>query len=128
MIRQIRGEGLALGAVLTWGPGYYHQKQFFTGTPISPEATLEYPGLQEASNQVFTIATTELDQSSALRYDLEVSGFPSSHLGHLMLLNLTDQDYPGSTMVDDWPSCTLPITRWGREQGAVVGYATVISV
>ena len=123
MIRQVRGEGLALGGVLTWGPGYYHQKQFFTGEAISPEATLEYPDLQEANNQTFRTATTELDHSSALRYDLEVSGFPSSHLGHVMLLNLDDQDYPGTRMVNDWPSYTLPITRWGRDQGAVVGYA-----
>lgn len=123
MIRQVRGEGLALGGVLTWGPGYYHQKQFFTGEAISPEATLEYPDLQQANNQSFRTTTTELDGHSALRYDLEVSGFPSSHLGHVMLLNLTDQDYPGTHTVNDWPSYTLPITRWGREQGAVIGYA-----
>jgi len=29
-----------------------------------------------------------------LRYDLEVSGFPSSHAGHLVLLGLKEQDYP----------------------------------
>ncbi len=31
MSRQVRGEGLNIGSVLTWGPGYYHQKQFFSG-------------------------------------------------------------------------------------------------
>jgi hypothetical protein len=31
MIRHIVGEGLKVGAVLTWGPGYYFQKQFFEG-------------------------------------------------------------------------------------------------
>ena len=30
-----------------------------------------------------------------MRYDLEMSGFPSSHAGHLVLLGLKDQDYPG---------------------------------
>ena len=34
-------------------------------------------------------------RSTLLRYDLEVSGFPSSHCGHLVLLRLRDQDYPG---------------------------------
>lgn len=31
MIRQIRGEGLNIGSVLTWGPCYYHQKRYFSG-------------------------------------------------------------------------------------------------
>lgn len=123
MMRQVRGEGLSLGGVLTWGPGYYHQRQFFTGDAISPDATLEYPELQDANNQVFQTSTTELDAASALRYDLEVSGFPSSHLGHVMLLNLTDQDYPGANLLADWPSYTLPIARWGKAQGALVGFA-----
>ena len=29
MFRQIKGEGLNVGSVLTWGPGFDHQKQFF---------------------------------------------------------------------------------------------------
>lgn len=123
MIRQVRGEGLSLGSVLTWGPGYYHQKQFFSGEAISPDAVLEYPEMQAANNQAFSTQVTDQDQSSALRYDLEVSGFPSSHLGHLMLLNLADQDYPGTRLLEDWPSYTLPIAKWGREQGALIGFA-----
>ncbi|MGP6176249.1 CehA/McbA family metallohydrolase [Microbacterium sp. A196] len=123
MIRQIRGEALSVGSVLTWGPAYYHQKQFFTGEAISPSATLEHRELQEANNQVFTTADTEADADSAARYDLEISGFPSSHLGHLILLNLAEQDYPDTTMLEDWPSTTTPITAWAREQGALVGYA-----
>jgi len=31
MMRQILGESLNVASVLTWGPCYYHQKQFFTG-------------------------------------------------------------------------------------------------
>ena len=63
MMRQVRGEALNVGAVLTWGPCYYHQKQFFSGT--------DHP-LSEADR--------------LLHYDVEVSGFPSSHAGHLVLL------------------------------------------
>jgi hypothetical protein len=31
MMRQILGEHLNIGSVLTWGPDYYYQKQFFSG-------------------------------------------------------------------------------------------------
>ena len=31
MIRQMQGERLNIGSVLTWGPDYYYQKQFFSG-------------------------------------------------------------------------------------------------
>ena len=31
-----------------------------------------------------------------MRYDVEVSGFPSSHAGHVVLLGLKEQDYPGA--------------------------------
>ncbi|HLJ12945.1 MAG TPA: CehA/McbA family metallohydrolase [Bryobacteraceae bacterium] len=100
MIRQIRGEALNIGAVLTWGPCYYYQKQFFTGkdNPLSTPDRI-------------------------MHYDLEVSGFPSSHAGHLVLLGLKEQDYPGTKRIEDWPSWDLPILRWGKSQGAVVGFA-----
>jgi hypothetical protein len=58
-----------------------------------------------------------------LRYDVEVSGFPSSHSGHVILLGLTDQDYPGAKWIEDWPSWNMPIMRWGHSQDALVGYA-----
>jgi hypothetical protein len=58
-----------------------------------------------------------------MRYDVEVSGFPSSHAGHLCLLRLTDDDYPGTTRIEEWPSWTLPVLKWGKEQGAVVGFS-----
>jgi hypothetical protein len=100
MMRQIDGEGLNIGAVLTWGPCYYYQKQFFTGqdNPLSKA-------------------------DRRMHYDLEVSGFPSSHSGHLVLLGLKDQDYPGTHRIEDWPSWDLPILKWARSQGAVVGFA-----
>jgi hypothetical protein len=53
---------------------------------------------------------------------VEVSGFPSSYAGHLVLLSLKDQDYPGTSLIEEWPSWNLPILRWARAQGAVAGY------
>ncbi|MBM4077421.1 MAG: hypothetical protein FJ267_17475, partial [Planctomycetes bacterium] len=58
-----------------------------------------------------------------MRYDIEVSGFPSSHAGHLCLLKLIDDDYPGTTYLEDWPSWTQPVLEWGQKQGGVVGYS-----
>lgn len=100
MWKQIQGEALNVGSVLTWGPCYYYQKQFFTGQ----DHALSKP------NQL-------------IHYDLEVSGFPSSHSGHLVLLALTDQDYPGTRRIEDWPTWDLPILRWGKAQNAVTGFA-----
>lgn len=61
--------------------------------------------------------------ASLLRYDIEVSGFPSSHCGHLVLLRLGNGRYPGTHTIDDWPSWNIPILRWAKAQGAIVGYA-----
>jgi hypothetical protein len=97
---QIEGEALNLASVLIWGPSYYHQKQFFTGKdhPLSK------------TNQL-------------MRYDLEISGFPSSHAGHLVLLGVKDQDYPGTRVLEDWPTWDLPILKWAKGQGVVTGFA-----
>jgi hypothetical protein len=100
MMRQISGEKLNVGAVLTWGPDYYYQKQFFSGH----DDPLSLP-------------------NEKMHYDLEVSGFPSSHAGHLVLLGLKDQDYPHTRKIEDWPTWDLPILKWAKQQGAVVGFA-----
>jgi hypothetical protein len=100
MIRHIQGEALNIGAVLTWGPCYYFQKQFFEA-------------------KVNKLSSPD----HLMRYDVEVSGFPSSHSGHLVLLGLNEQDYPGTEKVEDWPTWGLPILKWARAQGAVVGFA-----
>lgn len=123
MIRHVRGEGIWVSSVLTWGPCYYYQKQFFTGRSVSPPATLEFPSYQEAQGITWNPQPTARDDQSVLRYDVEVSGFPSSHSGHLVLLGLTDQDYPGASVLEDWPSWNLPIHRWARAQGALTGFA-----
>lgn len=100
MMRHVVGEDLNIGSVLSWGPCWYTQKQFFSG-------------------DVSKLSTPE----NILRYDVEVSGFPSSHAGHLCLLNLSDDDYPDAEYLEDWPSWTLPVLKWGQAQGGIVGYS-----
>jgi hypothetical protein len=100
MFRQVKGEGLNVGSVLTWGPGFDHQQQFF-----APQAhTLSEP-------------------STLMKYDIEVSGFGSEALGHVVLLNLKEQIFPGATGSKGWPTWTLPVLRWTKAQGGVGGYA-----
>ena len=100
MWRHILGEDLDVGCVLSWGPCWYAQKQFFDGK-IHPLSTRDY----------------------LMRYDIEVSGFPSSHAGHLCLLRLKEDDYPGTTRIEEWPSWDLPVLKWGKSQGGVVGFS-----
>ena len=100
MMRHILGEDLNVGCVLSWGPCWYSQKKYFEGK-ISELSTPDY----------------------LMRYDVEVSGFPSSHAGHLCLLRLSEDDYPGTTLIEEWPSWTLPVLKWGSEQQGVVGYS-----
>ena len=58
-----------------------------------------------------------------MHYDVEVSGFPSSHAGHLVLMGLKEDDYPGTTRIEEWPSWDLPVLRWAKSQGAVTGFS-----
>ncbi len=100
MMRHILGEDLNVGCVLSWGPCWYSQKQYFEGRT-------------SALSRPFNL----------MRYDVEVSGFPSSHAGHLCLLRLTEDDFPGAKLIEEWPSWTLPVLEWGKRQGGVVGYS-----
>jgi hypothetical protein len=100
MMRHLIGEDLNVGCVLSWGPCWYFQKQYFDGKV----SALSKPG-------------------NLMRYDVEVSGFPSSHAGHLCLINLTEDDYPGTKSIEQWPTWTVPVLKWGKEQGGVVGYS-----
>ena len=100
MMRHVLGEDLNVGCVLSWGPCWYFQKQFFDGK-LHPLSTDRY----------------------LMRYDVEVSGFPSSHAGHLCLLRLKEDDYPGTTKIEQWPSWDLPVLKWGKSQDAVVGFS-----
>ncbi len=36
---------------------------------------------------------------------------------------LSEDDYPGTERIEQWPSWTLPVLKWGQEQGGVVGYS-----
>jgi hypothetical protein len=102
MFLHVKGEGLNVGCCLTWGPCFEYQRTFFDPNPhpLSEPLTL-------------------------LKYDLEVSGFGSQALGHVCLLNLRDQTYPGSegTKTKGWPTWTTPLMRWAKLQGAYTGYA-----
>ena len=100
MFRQALGEDLNVSCVLTWGPCWYHQKTFFDGA-------------------IRMLSTP----TNVMRYDVEVSGFPSSHAGHICLLRLREDDYPNTTLIEEWPSWTLPVLQWAQAQGGVVGYA-----
>ncbi len=102
MFRQVQGEGLNVGCVLTWGPCFEHQRQYFS-----------------ADANMFGTDDT------LLKYDLEISGFGSQALGHVCLLNLGDQTYPDSqgTKSQGWPTWTTPVMRWAKEQGGYAGYA-----
>ena len=100
MYRHCQGEDLKIGCNLTWGPCFDFQKQFFTGRddPVS-----QYPYL--------------------LHYDIEVSGFGSHQSGHLVLLRLKDEIYPGGDSDKHWPTLCLNTLRWAKKQGAVCGPA-----
>ncbi|MFM8358248.1 MAG: CehA/McbA family metallohydrolase [Verrucomicrobiota bacterium] len=100
MMRHVLGEDLKVGANLTWGPCFDYQKQFFRGVddPVS-----RFPYL--------------------LRYDIEVSGFGSHQSGHLCLLRLREQMFPGGDSMHHWPKLGLNTLRWAKRQGALCGPA-----
>ncbi|MCI0623155.1 MAG: CehA/McbA family metallohydrolase [Acidobacteria bacterium] len=100
MFLQVRGEGLNVGSILTWGPGFNYQRQFF-------------------SQSVDRIS----EPYCLMKYDIEVSGFGSEALGHVCLLNLKEQVYRGADGIRGWPTWTTPVLRWAKAQGAVTGYA-----
>jgi hypothetical protein len=100
MIRHCMGEDLKIGANLTWGPCFDYQKQFFCG------------GLDKVSQYPYL-----------LRYDIEVSGFGSHQSGHLILLRLKEQMYPGGDSSKHWPTLGLNTLKWAKKQGAVTGPA-----
>jgi hypothetical protein len=100
MYRHCQGEDLKVGCNLTWGPCFDFQKKFFTG---KDDAVSRYPYL--------------------LHYDIEVSGFGSHQSGHLVLLDLKEEIYPGGDSDKHWPTLCLNTLRWAKKQGAVCGPA-----
>ena len=71
-MRHILGEDLDVGCVLSWGPCWYAQKR-------SSRAS----------------STRSRPPDYLMRYDVEVSGFPSSHTRPLCLLRLKERRLPG---------------------------------
>jgi EF hand len=100
MFLQVKGEGLNVGSILTWGYGFDYQRQFFS------------EGVDRTSEPL-----------CLLKYDIEVSGFGSEALGHVCLLNLKELVYPGADGIKGWPTWTTPVLRWAKAQGATTGYA-----
>ena len=100
MFRHCQGEDLKVGCNLTWGPCFDYQKQFFTG---KDDKVSVWPYL--------------------LHYDVEVSGFGSHQSGHLCLLQLKDEIYPGGDSDKHWPTLCLNTLRWAKKQGALCGPA-----
>lgn len=101
MFLHVKGEGLNVGCNLNWGPCWEFQHRFFEPT-----------------------ANKLSEPLCILKYDVEVSGFGSSSLGHVCLLNLREQDYPGTGgRTQGWPTWTTPLMRWAKKQGAYTGYA-----
>jgi hypothetical protein len=100
MFLQVQGEGLNVGCVLTWGPCFDFQRRYFS--PVADEVS-----------QPLTL----------LKYDLEISGFGSAPMGHVCLLNLTDQTFPGTDgSTEGWPTWTVPVLRWAKQQAGVTGF------
>src|SRR5918992_1123164 len=87
-------------ATITWGPAFDTQKRFFTGRD---DLVSRPPYL--------------------LHYDVEVSGFGSHQSGHLVLLRLKEQIYPGGASYEHWPTLGMNTLRWAKRQGAVCGPA-----
>ncbi len=101
MMRHVLGEDLDVGCVLSWGPCWYAQKSFFEA---KDHAALD-PGESRC-------VTTSRSRAS-----------PPRRAAISVLLRLKEDDYPGTTTIEEWPSWNLPIARWAKAQGAVVGFA-----
>ncbi len=95
MVLQTAGEDLKVGSVLTWGPCFDYQKGFFSG---HDDPASRYPNI--------------------LHYDIEVSGFGSERSGHLCLLGLKDEIYPGGTSDSHWPTLCLQGPSLGEGAGS----------
>jgi cysteine-rich repeat protein len=83
---------LDFGSALVWGDGYQDDRPHFTGEDARESA----PG-------------------HVLHYDLEVSEFAASSVGHLILLGLRSIDFSPNPFQN--PRSGVPIVAWARAQG-----------
>jgi hypothetical protein len=92
------GAGINVGDILVWGPSWNLDHDRFSG----------------ADDPVST-------PSNILRYDLEISGFPASQLGHLVALGLSSIDFVDELSYT--PRSGVPIVDWALAQDppALVG-------
>ena len=101
MMRHILGEDLDVGCVLSWGPCWYAQKAFFEGKD-HPLSTPEH----------------------LMRYDVEVSGFPSSHCGPPLPAPAQGGRLSRAPRRSrNGRAGTCPVLKWAKGQGAVVGFS-----
>src|SRR5262249_48119892 len=88
VIRQVKGEGLNVVCILNWGFCYDFQRRF--NSPLADEVS---------------------EPRTAIKYDIEISGFGSAALGHVCLLNLKNHVYPGTEGIKKWPTWATPALR-----------------
>ena len=100
MSRQVRGEGLNIGSVLTWALRYYHRSNSSRASDKTrpPRRTGSF------------ITTSRFRDSRRAT--------PASRPARSQGPGL-----PGAKRIEEWPTWTLPILQWAARQGAVTGYA-----
>ena len=99
-MRHILGEDLNVGCVLSWGPCWYSK-----------------------SSSSRARSTSFRSQEYLMRYDVEVSGFPSSALRASVPAaaegRRLSRHHAHRRVADLGPA----VLKWGKEQGGVVGFS-----
>ena len=95
MMRHVLGEALSVGAVLNWGPSYYHQRQYF----------------ESKDNKVSTRLDAAFATTSRSLDSLRATAVTSC------LLRLREQDYPDTRQIEDWPTWDLTDPEMGEGAG-----------
>ena len=102
MFLHVKGEGLNVGCILTWGPCYDFQRQFFDAEPRQLERAVHRAEIRRRSQR--------------LRLAGPRPCLPAEPQG-------PDLSRLGGTKTKGWPTWTTPLMRWAKAQGAVTGYA-----
>ena len=101
MMRHILGEDLNVGCVLTLGAR--------AGTPRSSSSTAKRSTALDAR-----LPDALRRRGLRLPVDPRRAPLPAAAEG---------RDYPGTTAIEEWPSWDLPVLKWGKAQGGVVGFS-----
>ena len=102
MFLQVKGEGLNVGCVLTWGPCFDFQRQFFRA---------EADKLSEPFTRAEVRRGGERLRLAGARPRLPAQP-PRPDVPRLR-----------TAPAKGWPTWTTPVLRWAKDQGAVTGYA-----